>query len=87
VLQPVSAHPFLQLIPGYRRYPDDRESSLCQEKAADPPLHGSWKPMSSVVDIGAGTSYHAFDFFLMADHYVTVATPDPTSVLDLYRFH
>lgn len=22
----------------------------------------------------------------MADHYVTVATPDPTSVLDLYRF-
>lgn len=39
-----------------------------------------------VVDIGAGTSYHALDFFLMADHHVTVATPDPTSVLDLYRF-
>lgn len=39
-----------------------------------------------VADIGAGTSYHALDFFLMADHHVTVATPDPTSVLDLYRF-
>ena len=39
-----------------------------------------------IVDIGAGTSYHALDFFLMADHHVTVATPDPTSVLDLYRF-
>ncbi len=39
-----------------------------------------------IVDIGAGTSYHAGDFFLMADHHVTVATPDPTSVLDLYRF-
>jgi len=39
-----------------------------------------------VVDIGAGTSYHMLDFFLMADHHLAVATPDPTSVLDLYRF-
>lgn len=39
-----------------------------------------------VVDIGAGTGYHALDFFLMADHHLVVATPDPTSVLDLYRF-
>ena len=39
-----------------------------------------------VVDIGAGTSYHVLDFFLMADHHLAVATPDPTSVLDLYRF-
>ncbi|TKB66551.1 MAG: MinD/ParA family protein [Nitrospira sp.] len=39
-----------------------------------------------IVDIGAGTSYHALDFFLMADQHVMVATPDPTSVLDLYRF-
>lgn len=39
-----------------------------------------------LVDIGAGTSYHALDFFLMADHHIAVATPDPTSVLDLYRF-
>lgn len=39
-----------------------------------------------VADIGAGTSYHALDFFLMADHHLAVATPDPTSVLDLYRF-
>jgi flagellar biosynthesis protein FlhG len=39
-----------------------------------------------VADIGAGTGYHALDFFLMADHHLAVATPDPTSVLDLYRF-
>lgn len=39
-----------------------------------------------VADIGAGTSYHALDFFLMAGHHLAVATPDPTSVLDLYRF-
>lgn len=39
-----------------------------------------------VADIGAGTNYHALDFFLMADHHLVVATPDPTSVLDLYRF-
>lgn len=39
-----------------------------------------------IVDIGAGTSYHALDFFLMTDHHLAVTTPDPTSVLDLYRF-
>ncbi len=39
-----------------------------------------------MVDIGAGASYHTLDFFLMADHHIAVATPDPTSVLDLYRF-
>lgn len=39
-----------------------------------------------VLDIGAGTNYHALDFFLMADIHVAVVTPDPTAVLDLYRF-
>ena len=39
-----------------------------------------------VVDVGAGTHYHCLDFFLLADHHIAVATPDPTSVLDLYRF-
>ncbi|MFY4731000.1 P-loop NTPase [Nitrospira sp. BLG_2] len=39
-----------------------------------------------VIDIGAGTNYHALDFFLMADLHLAVATPEPTSVLDLYRF-
>jgi len=39
-----------------------------------------------LVDVGAGTHYHALDFFLLADHYLAVATPEPTSVLDLYRF-
>lgn len=39
-----------------------------------------------IVDVGAGTGYHALDFFLLADLHVVVATPDPTSVLDLYRF-
>ncbi len=39
-----------------------------------------------VIDIGAGTNYHALDFFLMGDIHLAVATPEPTSVLDLYRF-
>jgi len=39
-----------------------------------------------LVDVGAGTSYHPLDFFLLADYFLAVATPDPTSVLDLYRF-
>jgi len=39
-----------------------------------------------LVDVGAGTSVHTLDFFLLADYFLAVATPDPTSVLDLYRF-
>jgi flagellar biosynthesis protein FlhG len=39
-----------------------------------------------LVDVGAGTSYHTLDFFLLADYFLAVTTPDPTSVLDLYRF-
>lgn len=39
-----------------------------------------------ILDVGAGTHYHTLDYFLAADGYLAVATPDPTSVLDLYRF-
>src|SRR5262249_3605221 len=39
-----------------------------------------------LLDIGAGTNYHALDFFLWADVPVVIATPDPTAVLDLYKF-
>ncbi|HUJ25395.1 MAG TPA: P-loop NTPase, partial [Myxococcales bacterium] len=39
-----------------------------------------------LIDIGAGTGSHALDFFLWADVQVVVSTPDPTAVLDLYRF-
>ena len=38
------------------------------------------------MDIGAGTSYLELDFISKADHHVAIARPDPTSVLDLYRF-
>ncbi len=85
VLQPVFAHPFLRLIPGT----GDTLSTANLPYAKKKRLIRHFRQLQAdviVVDIGAGTSYHALDFFLMADHYLTVATPDPTSVLDLYRF-
>ncbi len=85
VLQPVSAHPFLQLIPGT----GDTLATANLPYAKKKRLIRHFRQLQAdviIVDIGAGTSYHALDFFLMADHYLTVATPDPTSVLDLYRF-
>lgn len=39
-----------------------------------------------LLDIGAGTNYHALDFFLWADVPVAISTPDPTAMLDLYKF-
>lgn len=85
VLQPVSAHPFLQLIPGTGETLATANLPYAKKKR----LIRHFRQLQAdviIVDIGAGTSYHALDFFLMADHYLTVVTPDPTSVLDLYRF-
>ncbi len=39
-----------------------------------------------ILDCAPGTNYHTLDFFLCADHHVTIANPDPTSVLEVYRF-
>ena len=85
VLQPISTHPFLHLLPGT----GDTLATANLPYAKKKRLIRHFKQLKAdliIIDIGAGTSYHALDFFLMADHYLTVATPDPTSVLDLYRF-
>jgi flagellar biosynthesis protein FlhG len=39
-----------------------------------------------VLDLGAGTSLHTIDFFLLADHGLLVLLPEPTSVENAYRF-
>ena len=39
-----------------------------------------------ILDCAPGTNYHTLDFFLSADLHITVATPDPTSVIEVYRF-
>lgn len=39
-----------------------------------------------LIDVGAGTSYHALDFFMYGDIQMCVALPDPTSIMDLYNF-
>lgn len=85
VAHPVTIHPRLRLIAGTgetlatARMPDARKQQLIRhflEVQAD----------VFVIDIGAGIERHALDFFLMADRHVVVATPDPSAVLDLYRF-
>ena len=85
VAQPLPIHSSLRMIPGTGDTLATANMSYSQKKR----LIRSFQDIHAdviIVDIGAGTSYHALDFFLMADHDVVVATPDPTSVLDLYRF-
>ncbi len=38
------------------------------------------------IDVGAGTGYNSLDFFINADIHIGVTTPDPTAILDFYRF-
>jgi len=85
IVQPLPFHHGLTFIPGT----GDTLATANMPYAKKKRLIRHLKELQAdivVVDIGAGTSYHALDFFLMADYHVTVATPDPTSVLDLYRF-
>lgn len=84
VAQTLPIHSSLRLIPGTGDTLATANMSYSQKKR----LIRSFQDIHAdviIVDIGAGTSYHA-RLFLMADHHVVVATPDPTSVLDLYRF-
>jgi len=82
---PVTIHPNLRLIAGT----GDTLATSNMAYARKKRLIKQFEDLEAdivVIDIGAGTNYHALDFFLMADIHVAVATPEPTSVLDLYRF-
>ena len=81
----VPLHPCLRIIPGTGDTLATANMSYSQKKRLIRAFRDIHADMI-VADIGAGTSYHALDFFLMADFHAVVATPDPTSVLDLYRF-
>ncbi len=39
-----------------------------------------------LIDVGAGTSYHSLDFFMTADLQICIAMPEPTAIMDFYRF-
>lgn len=85
VVQPVPGYPNLSLIPGTGNTLVTANLPHAKKKR----LINHLRKLDAdfvVVDVGAGTSYHPLDFFLGADRYLTVTTPDPTAVLDLYRF-
>ena len=82
---PVTVHPNLRLIAGT----GDTLATANMAYARKKRLMKHFQDLHAdvvVIDIGAGTNFHALDFFLMADIHLAVATPEPTSVLDLYRF-
>ena len=85
VAYPISTQPGLRLIAGT----GDTLATANMPYAKKKRLIRHLRQMDAdimIVDVGAGTGYHALDFFLLADLHLVVATPDPTSVLDLYRF-
>jgi len=83
--QPLSLHPNLSLIAGTgdtlltSNLPHPKKKRLLNHL-------GKLEGDLVLLDVGAGTHFHTLDFFLFANGHLTVATPDPTSVLDLYRF-
>jgi flagellar biosynthesis protein FlhG len=39
-----------------------------------------------LIDVGAGTNFHSLDFFMSADLQICVTMPEPTAIMDFYRF-
>lgn len=39
-----------------------------------------------LIDVGAGCSYHVLDFFMATDIQICVTCPEPSSIMDFYRF-
>lgn len=39
-----------------------------------------------LIDVGAGTSYHALDFFMHSDIQICATLPEPTAIMDFYTF-
>ncbi|HJT18914.1 MAG TPA: P-loop NTPase [Nitrospira sp.] len=85
VVRPLPLHPRLAILPGTGETLATANMPYATKKRLIRHLRDLDADVV-VADIGAGTGYHALDFFLMADQRLMVATPDPTSVLDLYRF-
>jgi flagellar biosynthesis protein FlhG len=85
VAQPISWCPRLRLIAGTGETLQNTNPAVQTKKKLERHIR---KLNADVIllDIGAGTNYHALDFFLWADLPVVVSTPDPTAVLDLYKF-
>jgi flagellar biosynthesis protein FlhG len=82
---PVMLHPNLRLLAGTGETLATANMAYARKKR----LMKQFQDLQTeivVIDIGAGTNYHALDFFLMADIHVAVTIPEPTAVLDLYRF-
>ena len=85
VALPVTCHPTLRLIAGTGETLATANMPYARKKR----LMTHFQRLDAdvvVIDIGAGTGFHALDFFLMADVHLAVTTPEPTAVLDVYRF-
>ncbi len=39
-----------------------------------------------LIDVGAGASYHALDFFMHSDIQICATLPEPTAIMDFYTF-
>ncbi len=39
-----------------------------------------------LVDVGAGTGFHALDFFMCTDIQICVTNPEPAAIMDFYNF-
>jgi flagellar biosynthesis protein FlhG len=84
-IQEVAFSPRLHLLPGTGETLATANPTYATKKRLERHLRKLDADLV-ILDVGAGANYHALDFCLWADFPIVVATPDPTAVLDVYKF-
>jgi flagellar biosynthesis protein FlhG len=85
VIHPLYAYHGLGLIPGSGDTLHTANISF-QEKQRLLRALGQIDTDILLFDIGAGTGYHALDFFMHSDIQIGLTQPEPTAILDFYNF-
>ena len=85
IIHPLASFGNLQIIPGSGNTLQTANMSF-QEKQR---LLRSLAAIDTdvlLVDVGAGTGFHALDFFMFTDIQICVTNPEPAAIMDFYNF-
>jgi flagellar biosynthesis protein FlhG len=85
VIHPLESFGSLQIIPGSGNTLQTANMSF-QEKQRLLRALAAIDTDVLLVDVGAGTGFHALDFFMFTDIQICVTNPEPAAIMDFYNF-
>lgn len=85
IIHPLESFGNLQIVPGSGNTLQTANMSF-QEKQRLLRALAAIDTDVLLVDVGAGTGFHALDFFMFSDIQICVTNPEPAAIMDFYNF-